>query len=1138
MTRKGMINITGASEGRIAPIIADILKTGKGQSLIVVPTLNKAKRLATDLSFFAAEKKIYILPPEEESFIQYEARSNDDLLERLKVLKAAVRGEECIIIAPVTGVIKKLPPKEIFSENILEIRRGSDIDPEEIRRKLSFMGYERASMIENRGEYSIRGGIIDIFTPDSDLPYRIELFDTEVDSIRTFDIETQRSVENLKSITASQCSQIVKDTELFESARNRIKKAYDRQIKKLEKKKENSETVYNLKQRMAQLMEYTDSMINIQYLEKFINYFYDETMYIWDYMDDPEIFIDDPARILESLEVYEKERADDIDAIISAGRGIGEDFSSMSGEEDFFRLYEKEGYIFTPFAGTIRNAPYLSELITVSCRQMPAYNGRMNVLKGDLDSYARRGFDVTIVCSSAERTDSMKEFLVRENLESKVKLRQGVITAGMEFSDRKVCYIWEGDIFGDHKRSRKKKHKSRGQQIKSFADVQTGDYVVHESHGIGRFMGIEQLVVQGVKKDYLKVKYAGEDSLYIPVDQLSILQKYVGGDGITPKLNKLSGSEWKNTKAKAKAAVSDMADELLRVSAARLHEKGYAFSEDTVWQTEFEESFPYTETEDQLRCIEEIKSDMERDIPMDRLLCGDVGFGKTEVAARALFKCVADGKQAAVLVPTTLLANQHYYTLKDRFERFPFKVEMLSRFRSAAQQKKILEGVRSGSVDLIIGTHRLLSKDVKFKDLGLLVIDEEQRFGVKHKETIKQLKENVDVLTLSATPIPRTLHMSLSGIKDMSTIEEPPEDRLPVQTYVMEQDDFIIREAIEKELARGGQVYVLYNRVESINKVASEIEQLVHEASVAVGHGKMGERQLENIIMDFADGEYNVLVSTTIIESGMDIPNVNTMIVLDADRFGLAQLHQLRGRVGRSGRVAYTYLMYKKDKTLSEIAEKRLRAIRDFTEFGSGFRIAMKDLELRGAGNLLGTEQSGHMLNVGYELYCKMLEEAVELARGKEPDKPAEETAFSLPVSAVISKRYIEDEVLRLQMYKKIAMIENDEDESEVTDELLDRFGDIPKETQNLIKISKIRSMAGSMGVKEILQQGYKIIFRLWESIKLNESMMSKLVAVYGGRLMINGGKEPYIRLTVNKEDPVKAIELFLQTALQERKMN
>ena len=1135
MTKKGMINITGAAEGRVAPIIADIISEEKGQSLIVVSTVNRARRLATDLSFFS-EREIYVLPQEEEAIIQYEARSNDELLERMKVLRAVSSGKECVVIAPVTGAVKKLPPREIFAENTMEIRLGSDIDPEHIKEKLTAMGYERVSVIESRGEFSIRGGIIDIFTPDSDDPYRVELFDTEVDSIRTFDIDTQRSIDPLDSITVYQCSQLVRDDRVFEAAEKKIKAAYDRRIKALEKKEGNSERVYNLRQRRDQLLEYTGVMINLQYLEKFIGYFYDETMYIWDYMTEPQVFIDDPARILETLEAYEKERADDIDAILEAGRGIGDDFKSMSGQQDYFRLYQKDGYIFTPFVSTIRNAPPLSKLINVECRQAPVFNGRMDVLKGELDSYVRRGYNVTIVCSSDERMKNMEDFLEREGLMGKVAVKKGTLTAGMEFSDRKVCYIWEGDIFGGSRKSRKRKKRSSGAAIKNFADVQAGDYVVHESHGIGKFIGIEQLVVQGVKKDYLKVKYAGEDSLYIPVDQLGMLQKYVGGDGVTPKLNRLSGSEWKQTKARARKAVDDMAQELIRVSAARMKEKGHAFSPDTVWQKEFEDSFPYTETDDQLRCVEEIKADMEKESPMDRLLCGDVGFGKTEVAARALFKCVADGKQAAVLVPTTLLANQHYYTLKDRFEEFPFKVEMLSRFRNAAQQKHIAEELKKGRIDLVIGTHRLLSEDMEFKDLGLLVIDEEQRFGVKHKEKLKQLKTNVDVLTLSATPIPRTLHMSLSGVKDMSIIEEPPEDRYPVQTYVMEQDDFVIRDAIEKELARGGQVYVLYNRVESIERVASDIEALVPEASVIVGHGKMRESKLENVIMDFAEGEYNVLVATTIIESGTDIPNVNTMIVLDADRFGLAQLHQLRGRVGRSGRMAYAYLMYRKDKTLSEVAEKRLRAIKEFTEFGSGFKIAMKDLELRGAGNLLGTEQSGHMMNVGYELYCKMLEEAVEAARGRDVIPPAEETAFSLSIPALIPEWYIENEVLRLQMYKKIAMIENDDDEGEIVDELLDRFGDIPKDTMNLIKISKIRAMAGQLGVSEILQQGYKIIFKLWENVKLTAGVMSGLMDIYGGKMAINGGKEPFIRLTVNREDPLKAIESFLRVAVSGKK--
>ena len=943
-----MINITGAAEGRIAPIAAKIIKERKGQSLIVVSTYNRARRLAADLYFFTG-RNAYILPPDDETFVQYEARNNDELMERLRILCAVSGEDECTVIAPVTGAIKKLPPKESFTENRLTIKTGDDLSLEDTARRLSFMGYERVNMTEARGEYSIRGEIIDVFPPDSDLPCRIELFDTEVDSIRAFDPDSQRSAGALSQVSIYQCTQIVKDEELFRRARKKIDSAYEAQIRKLEKKEGNSERVHNLRQRRDQLLEYTESMINIQYLEKFINYFYEDTMYIWDYMNDPLVFVDDPARILETLDLYEKERADDMEMLLGDGRAIGDDFRALSGKTDFFGIYQKEGYIFTPFAGTIKNAPPLKKLINVNSRTTPVFNGRMDILSDELKSYVRRGYDVTVVCGSSEREESMKDFLAREELLGKVSVKEGVITGGMEFPDEKICYIWEGDIFGGRRRSKRRRKKSKGQQIKSFADVQTGDYVVHESHGIGKFMGIEQLTVQGVKKDYLKVKYAGEDSLYIPVDQLGMLQKYVGGEGVVPKLNKLSGNEWKSAKAKARAAVDDMAEELIKVSAARMSEKGYAFSKDTVWQAEFESSFPYTETEDQLRCTEEIKKDMESDVPMDRLLCGDVGFGKTEVAARALFKCVSDGKQAAVLVPTTLLANQHYYTMKDRFERFPFKVEMLSRFRTASQQKKITEGIENGTVDLVIGTHRILSKDVKFKDLGLLVIDEEQRFGVKHKEKIKQLKQNVDVLTLSATPIPRTLHMSLSGIKEMSLIEEPPEDRYPVQTYVMEQEDFVIREAIEKELARGGQVYVLNNRIDNISETVRRIETLVPEADIAVGHGRMKENELEDIIMDFTEGRYNVLVATTIIEAGTDIPNVNTMIILDADRFGLSQLYQLRGRVGRSGRMAYAYLMYKKDKSLSEIAEKRLRAIKDFTEFGSGFRIAMKDLEFRGA---------------------------------------------------------------------------------------------------------------------------------------------------------------------------------------------
>lgn len=1154
--KQGMINIAGAAEGRVARIASEMIKEEKGQSLIVVPTFNRAKRLAADLSFFHAYDNpeegsvpIYILPPEEESYIQYEAKNNDSLLERMKCLKAAAGGKDCIIIAPVTGAIKKLPPKAVFTENMIDVKRGQELDLEEMKSRLSSMGYERVSAVEGRGEYSIRGGIIDIYTPEGEDPYRIELFDAEVDSIRSFDPDTQRSTGDLSGVEVFQCTQIARDEAVFARAKEKIRKAYDKRIKRAEKDGKQTEQSFHLKERRDQLIEYSERMINLQYMEKFIGYFYDTAEYIWDYMDEPTVLIDDPARILETLQVFEKERGDDIELILTEGRGISEDFASMSGTSDYYMLYgipercNRNGYIFTPFVSTIKNAPFLSDLIEVKCRQTPVYNGRMNMLKSDLQGYLKRAFDVTIVCSTPERVASMEEFVRIEELNGGIRVVQGTISAGMEFYDRKECFVWEGDIFGGSRKARRTRRRddSRGQRIKSFADIKEGDLVVHESHGIGRFIGIEQLIVQGVKCDYLKVKYAGTDALYIPVDQLGMLQKYIGGEDASPRLNKLSGNEWKATKARAKAAVTDMAEDLIKVSAARMSEQGFAFSKDTVWQAEFEDSFPYTETEDQLRCIREIKRDMERPIPMDRLLCGDVGFGKTEVAARALFKCLADGRQAAVLVPTTLLANQHYYTLKGRFERFPFKVEMLSRFKSAAQQKDILKKLERGEVDMVIGTHRILSDDVRFKDLGLLVVDEEQRFGVQHKEKIKQIRKNIDVLMLSATPIPRTLHMSLSGIRDMSTIEEPPEDRYPVQTYVMEEDEFAIREAIEKEMARGGQVYVLYNRVNSINSIAREIERLIPEARVAVGHGRMKETTLENIIMDFAEGEYDVLVSTTIIESGTDIPNVNTMIVIDADRFGLAQLYQLRGRVGRSERIAYAYLMYKRDKMLNELAEKRLRAIREFTEFGSGFKIAMKDLEIRGAGNLLGTEQSGHMLSIGYELYCKLLDEAVKKIESGIADEadipPAEETVFGLPIPALIPHRYIADEILRLQMYKKIAMISGEEEEMDVTDELLDRFGDIPGDTINLIKISKIRSMASRSGIREISQQGLKVKFTLWPTTRFAKGVIPALADAYGGKIKFHGGSDPHIRLTVGKvpgsmgyiKGIVKELELFFE---------
>jgi len=1138
MNERGIVHISGVSESRVAPVIARIIEDRDSQGLVIVSSSIRARRLAEDLSFFI-KNNIYVVPLEEEGFIRYEAKNHDMLFERIKAQKALRTGEKCIVIAPVSAAIKKITPHSVFEENSVRLMRGETIDIEELKRKLSDMGYERAPLVEARGEFSIRGGIVDIFTADMDHPYRIELFDTEIDSIRAFDPDTQRSILNLKSIEIYPAEQMLSDKGNFKRAAEKIEKEYDAYIRKLERddtSTEQYERIQKLEGRKGQLLEFLESGSNVQYLENYIAYFYDEPEYLWDYMVSGDIFIDDPDRIEESLSQGARERKEDFEVMLERGLVVPKDFANFSDRNDFAKVYEKTKVtIFTPFQKVIKGVPHVDAAHHIQSRQPPAFNGRLDLLETELKRYVKDGYVVTIVCANQERANNIGDFLDRCDLKENVKTAIGSLTSGIEFSQEKVCYIWDGDIFVNQKfgKAKNKKKKVSGQAIKSFSDMKKGDYVVHENHGIGKFLGIQQLTVQNIKKDYLKIKYAGEDLLYVPVEQMDIIQKYVAGDHPTPKINKLSGSEWKKTKSKVKAAIANMAKELLELLAKRKLSKGYAFSPDTVWQKEFEDSFPFQETEDQLRCISEIKDDMEKEENMDRLLCGDVGFGKTEVAARAVFKCAADGKQAVILVPTTILANQHYYTLKERFERFPFKVEMLSRFRSNAQQSEIIKKIKNGSIDVIIGTHRILSSDVQFKDLGLLVIDEEQRFGVRHKEKIKRLKKNVDILTLSATPIPRTLHMSLVGIRDMSLIEEPPEERYPVQTYVVEQEDELITEAIERELARGGQVYVVYNRVMSIHKIANKIERLVPFAKVAVGHGQMNERVLEDIMLDFINGNSNVLVATTIIESGIDIPNVNTMIILDADRFGLSQLYQLRGRVGRSNKLAFAYLMYQKDKALAETAEKRLRAIKEFTEFGAGFKVAMRDLEIRGAGNLLGMEQHGHMMMIGYELYCKLVDDAVRALGGEIVNPNKEESSVELPVTAYIPDRYISDEILKLQMYKKIAQVTSREEEEEIVDELIDRYGEIPKETENLIKVSRIRALAVRLCIMRIHEQAGKIIFVFAQENGLTAQVLVKLSESYGMRVFIHGGVKPFIRYTVKGPDKLNETIAFLERMAQ-----
>ncbi|MEG0662621.1 MAG: transcription-repair coupling factor, partial [Anaerovoracaceae bacterium] len=1009
-----------------------------------------------------ASKKIYVLPGDEEKLVNYEAKNRDTMLARLKVMNALQSGEDCIVVASVSAVMKKIIPKGVFRQDGLSITVGEEGSLLKFIQKLAELGYERVPMVYASGQFAVRGGILDVFTPYLDLPVRIDFFDTEVEEIRSFDPETQRSVEKLNRLDLYRAELLVYHEEVFAKAQKKIVKAYQ-----------------HLEERRDQLLEAMESLMNLQQLENYLDYFYEKPEHIWDYLEENSVVIlDDPGRSQERVTARDNEFKLDFELLLEQEKVVAPEIKAHLWEKEFLKLYGLPKVFFcTPFPKAIKGVEAYEEIRQVQSRQTLSYNGKMDMLEKELKKYIEHHYKVTLVCSTQDRYDNLKDFLNRCDLGGRVWVAKGSLTSGMEFPEEKICYITDGDIFGTYKKNtRRSKSKAKGgTPIKTFADIRKGDFVVHERHGIGKFLGLEQLTIQGEKKDYLKIKYGGKDALYIPVEQMDVIQKYVGGDSEKAKLSKFGGSEWKNTKAKAKASIANMAKELLEISAARNARIGHRFDVDTVWQKEFEDSFPYEETSDQLRCIEEIKADMESERAMDRLLCGDVGYGKTEVAARAMFKCAAEGKQVAVLVPTTVLANQHYYTLKERFEAFPFKVEMLSRFRSEKEQKNTIEKMKNGSVDVIIGTHRLLSSDIEFKDLGLLVIDEEQRFGVAHKEKIKKLRQNVDVLTLSATPIPRTLHMSLVGIRDMSVIEEPPEERYPVQTYVLEEDDFVLKEAIERELDRGGQVYIIYNRVSGVHKIAKHIDTLVPGRRIVVGHGRMAEGSLEDVMMEVMDGEADILVATTIIESGIDIPNVNTIIVIDSDRFGLSQLYQLRGRVGRSTRMAYAYLTHKPNKVLSEVAEKRLRAIKEFTEFGAGFKISMRDLEIRGAGNLLGSEQHGHMVNVGYELYCKLVDDAVKALKGEVVEEKTEATVL-VNVPAYIPERYIEDEILKLTIYKKIAGITGEEEKNELLEELADRFGEIPTEVTNLILVSWIKGMAEALSIEKISQRGAKII--------------------------------------------------------------
>lgn len=1063
---KGTLLINGLLQSQKPNIAYSIFNDLKKQVLYIANTDLEAKKVYEDLCFYMKDKVDY-LSSQDIYFYHLDAKDRNDEARKLKVLLKMLSKENAVIVTTVEAVLGKYVPKEILKQNIFTYKIGDVIDIEKISQKLVNLGYERVSKIEGFGQFSIRGGIVDVFSLEYDTPIRIELFDDEIESIRTFDVFTQKSIKKIKKCTITPSREFIYPDNIEESVerlKNDIGKSADDDVYK------NIDSI--------------SSKTYFEGAENYIDYMYtDENKSIFTYLkDDAVIFINDISRLKERCENYISEFKENYKLNLERGLALKKQGNLLYHYSDLEYLVNNKKLVLNMLLTKSIKDISVKSIVNFESREIPSFNGKLDILAEELNRLKYSGHKVVLATNTYDRAKKLNKELMDLGIEtvlsrkrdleihsSQVVIVAGNITSGFQYKSIKFDVITDKEMIGSNKRAKTSKSKkfNKGQKIETFLDLNVGDYVVHENSGVGRYVGIDQLSVNGIKKDYMRVVYQGGDNLYVPIDQMDKIQKFIGADVEKVKLNKLGSSEWSKAKAKVKKEIEDMTKDLVELYAKREKVKGYKFSKDTLWQSEFETLFPYQETDDQIKSIEETKKDMESNKVMDRLICGDVGYGKTEVAIRAIFKACMDQKQVAVLVPTTILAQQHYNTFKSRFENYPIRVEVLSRFKTPKEQKQIIEDARKGLVDVIIGTHRIISKDIELPNLGLVVIDEEQRFGVKHKESLKKIKSTVDVLTLSATPIPRTLHMSLSGIRDMSVIEEPPQERYPVITYVVEGKESIIQDEIEREIARGGQVFFVYNRVERIDEMASMIQKLVPDAKIAVAHGRMTGKELENIILGFLNKDYNVLVCTTIIETGMDISNANTMIVYDADKMGLAQLYQLRGRVGRSNRQGYAYFMYEKDKVLSEIAEKRLKAIREFTEFGSGFKIAMRDLEIRGAGNILGPQQHGHMAVIGYDLYVKMLNDAIRKVKGEIVQEEID-VEVDLPVNAYIPDTYIDDEIIKIEMYKKIASIENEEDMKDIKEELEDRFSDIPKSVTALISIAYVKTLCKKIGIEKI----------------------------------------------------------------------
>ena len=1127
--------LTGTQPVQRACIGAAVADGSKRPMVFLCADEREAQQLAGDLKSLTGTEPVTFFAREWQ-FRPNAVSSREWERSRLAALHRMAQGAAPVVVATVDALLARTMPPHRLAELSMTLEVGGRADLKELTDRLLQAGYTRCDQVEGVGQFALRGGILDVFSPLMEQPVRCEFFDDEIDSIGAFDPGTQRRTENVSSALLLPAAEIL--PELTPGGLTHLAE----QIEKLAAKYVKKENGEKIAQTLRGDAERFRNGAEVNGLDRYLNLIYPDADSGADYLpEDAVVFLCEGGRIEQRVKNLLLQLRQDTETLMGAGLMVGDAAEvCLSGEALFARLADFP-VVMLDALPTSRHPLKPRGLLTVNARQLSSYGGSLETAVTDLEHYRNTGSAVLVLCGGEVRANNLLRLLEGRNIPAvldlkgaamprpgELRITVGALSAGCEWPSLKLAVLTEGQLTAVAQKKRKLKKDSNRQKLQSFTDLSPGDLVVHEHHGIGRFVGIQRMPVDGVEKDYIKIDYAGGDCLYVPVTQLDLVSKYIGGgeEQERTRLNKLGGTEWAKQKTKARKAAKDLAAGLTKLYAERQRRPGFAFSPDSPWQTEFEEAFPYAETGDQLQAIADIKKDMEQPRPMDRLLCGDVGYGKTEVALRAVMKCILDGKQAAILVPTTVLAQQHYATACGRFKDFPVKIEVLSRFTTAKEQKRILEAARTGNLDLLIGTHKLLQKNMEFKDLGLLVIDEEQRFGVTHKERLKEMSRQVDVLTLSATPIPRTLNMALSGLRDMSTIEEPPADRQPVQTYVLEHDWAILEDAMRKELARGGQIYYLHNRVETIDLTASRIQKMLGpEVRVVVGHGKMSEQELSAVMQAMVDGEADILVCTTIIETGIDIPNVNTLIMEDADRLGLAQLHQIRGRIGRSTRRAYAYLTYRKGKILQENAAKRLAAIREYVEFGSGFKIAMRDLEIRGAGNLLGPEQSGYLMSVGYDLYLKLLEEAVLEERGEEK-KIETECSADLTLNANIPERYIASPEQRMDLYRRIAAIRTNDDASDLMDEMIDRYGEPPKPVLALLDVALLRSAAAKAGVSDITQKQDTLRFTL--AVFRPEALVQVCgLAKYKFRLTLAAGEIPMLKLKLKPGADV------LETALE-----